>query len=403
MSKTINKKNWLSRTLFGFSITSFFNDFNHEMITAILPLFILPIVGISQAPFALGIIAGLSTFARSCADLLGGWLGQKIKNQKILLVIGYSITPIFSCLIGTAQSIFLIIAYRVIAWAGRGFREPIRDAWLAQILNSKDYGKGFGFLRAMDTLGAIAGPLIAYLVISKVSLEKIFLIALIPGIFSILSVIFLVENYYAKTESKLYRYRQVWHLLPTSFKKFLVVRFLFGIAQFDSVLIILRAQEYITGHHVTSIVAAGWAILFYTFFNIIRLIGEFGIGILSDNYPHISKRVFIALLGFGTLAASTFLLSFNYIHFAMWFLIFMLAAISLACVTVLEKTYTAELVPHNLLSPSYGILLMLIGISSLCAGLIVGGLWSHYSPYVAFSYASIISFIAMILLLFIRA
>lgn len=396
----IFKQKWLSKTLFGFSLTSFFNDFNHEMITAILPLFVLPLVGEAQAPLMLGIIGGFSTFARSCADLLGGWLGQKIKNQKIFLVIGYSITPIFCCLIGTAKSVFLILLYRVIAWAGRGMREPIRDAWLAQILNSKDYGKGFGFLRAMDTLGAIAGPLVAYLVISKVALQNIFLIALVPGILSILSVIFLVENYYAKTESKIYRYTQIWSSLSKSFKQFLAIRFLFGIAQFDSVLIILRAQEYITGHKVSSIVAAGWAILFYTFFNCIRLLCEFNIGLLSDYYPKISKRIIIAVLGFGTLATATFLLTFTHIHTVVWFLIFMFAAISLACVTVLEKTYTAELVPHHYLSPSYGILLTLIGISSLLAGLIVGSLWSYYSPQIAFGYASVTSFIAMLLMLF---
>lgn len=394
-----DKKNWFSRTLIGFSLTSFFNDFNHEMITAILPLFVFNLVGKSYVPLVLGLIAGLSTLARSCADLIGGWLGQKIKNQKLLLIIGYSITPLFCSLIGTAKNIITIIFYRTFAWGGRGMREPIRDAWLAEIIDRKDYGKGFGFLRAMDTFGAILGPLVAYFAIAKVTLETIFLIALIPGILSIFSVIFLVKNYYAQEQKRRVKFKEIWASLPYSFKYFLAIRFLFGIAQFDSVLIILRAQEYITGQHITSIVAAGWAILFYTFFNIIRLICEFGIGMLTDYFPKISKRIAIALLGFGTLGISTYLLSFKTIPFALWFIIFMFAAISLACVTVLEKTYTADLVPHHLLPTSYGILLMLIGISSLLAGLIVGGLWSHFSAQTGFAYASIVCFTATFLLL----
>lgn len=182
-------------------------------------------------------------------------------------------------------------------------------------------------------------------------------------------------------------------------KKFVGIRFVFGIAQFDSILIILRAQEYITGQQITSIVAAGWAILFYTIFNCMRLISEFGIGIASDAYPQMSKKIFIALFGFGTLGLAATLLCLQTIPLWLWFLIFILAGLSLATVTVLEKTYSADLLTHDLLAPSYGILLMSIGISALLAGFIVGGLWSHFSPQAGFIYAAIMSFSAMILLL----
>lgn len=394
-----SKKSWISRTLLGFSFTSLFNDFTHEMITAVLPLFVVTIIGTAYAPLALGIISGLSMLARSCADLFGGWLAQRVKNQKIIIVIGYMLTPIFSCLIGTAKYLFLIVLYRVIAWFGRGMREPVRDAWLAEIINRKDYGKSFGFLRAMDTLGAILGPLTAYFAIAHTSVENIFLIALIPGIISILSVIFIVKNYYAKISKKTGSFAHVWQQLPASFKKFMAIRFLFGIAQFDSVLIILRAQEYITGQKATSIIAAGWAILFYTIFNIMRLMSEFGIGLLSDAYPKIGKKTLIALFGFGTLSVATILLTLPIIPLWLWFFIFILAGLSLACVTVIENTYSAELLPRELLPSGYGILLMLIGISALLAGFIVGGLWSYCGPQIGFIYAAITSFIAMLLML----
>lgn len=393
------KHNWFSRTLFGFGLTSFFNDFNHEMITAVLPLVVVTITGATAAPLALGIISGLSLLARSFADLFGGWLAQRIKNQKLILVIGYSITPLFACLIGTAHSIVLILIYRVIAWAGRGMREPVRDAWLTSILNHRDYGKGFGFLRAMDTGGAICGPLVAYVALSRTSFTNIFWIALIPGILSMLAITLLVKRYYASIPKKPLRPVELWHQLPPRFKKFMAIRFLFGIGQFDSVLIILRAQEYITGHQATSIVAAGWAILCYTIFNIMRLISEFGIGALSDAYPRIPKKIFIAFLGFSTLGLATLLLTLKTIPLWLWFFIFILAGLSLASVTVLEKTYSADLLPHDLLSAGYGILLMFIGISALLAGFIVGGLWSHFGPQVGFMYSTIMSFIAMILLL----
>lgn len=390
---------WLSKTLFGFSLSSFFNDFNHEMITALLPLVVIHLTGSAYAPLALGIIAGLSTLARSCGDLAGGWLSNKIKNQKMLLVLGYAITPLFSCLIGTAHAVFVVLMYRIIAWFGRGLREPVRDAWLTRILSSQDYGKGFGFLRAFDTSGAILGPLVAYFAVARTSLGTIFLIALVPGILSIASVIYLIDKHQVKTPTFNTSYRRVWKELPVSFKRFLAIRFLFGIAQFDSVMIILRAQEAHTGTAASSILATGWALLLYTFFNAVRLVSEFGIGFLSDFYQRISKRIFLAVLGFGTFSAATFLLRHASISSGVWFVIFTLAAVSLASTTVLEKTYAAHLIPHELLAQGYALLLMLIGISSVIAGTLIGSIWSTYSPNSAFGCASGISFLAMILLL----
>jgi MFS family permease len=162
------QKKWFSKTLLGFSITSLLNDFNHEMVTAILPLFIFSTVGKIYAPLAVGLVAGVSNCVRAIANLFGGWLGQKVQNQKKLLLIGYGLTPIFSCLIGTASSLTLILLYRTIAWGARGIRTPIRDAWLVKILSTKDYGKAFGFLRAMDTFGAILGPLVVYFTLMHV-------------------------------------------------------------------------------------------------------------------------------------------------------------------------------------------------------------------------------------------
>ncbi len=313
----------------------------------------------------------------------------------MLLVLGYSITPLFSCLIGTAHYLFVVLMYRIIAWFGRGLREPVRDAWLTRILSSQDYGKGFGF----DTSGAILGPLVAYFAVARTSLGTIFLIALVPGILSIASVIYLIDKHQVKTPTFNTSYRRVWKELPVSFKRFLAIRFLFGIAQFDSVMIILRAQEAHTGTAASSILATGWALLLYTFFNAVRLVSEFGIGFLSDFYQRISKRIFLAVLGFGTFSAATFLLRHASISSGVWFVIFTLAAVSLASTTVLEKTYAAHLIPHELLAQGYALLLMLIGISSVIAGTLIGSIWSTYSPNSAFGCASGISFLAMILLL----
>jgi MFS family permease len=395
----IHKQKWFSRDLIGFSLTSFFNDFNHEMTTAILPLFVSRLIGLAYAPQALGLITGISSLAMAGANLIGGWLGEKIRNQKILLVIGYAITPIFSSCIGMAHSISSILMLRTIAWSGRGMRDPVRDSWLAKLLRRADYGKAFGLERSMDTLGATLGPLCAYFALFYFDLKYIFFLALIPGLLSVVTITLLVKNYEIEEYSSSKKsFLNELYTIPVQFKQFLCIRFLFGLANFDPVLIIFRAQEMLSGKEIVTVVAAGSAILFYIVFNVINLVGSLGLGFLSD-YNRFSKKNLLAVVGFGIFGVVNILLINQSVNVWGWLFIFILAGLSTSAVVVLEKACTAEMLPESRLSNGYGILLMIGGLSSLFAGFMVGALWSYISAQSGFVYAAVLSFFAMILLL----
>ncbi len=400
--KFLTKRSWFTRDLLGFSLTSFFNDFNHEMITSILPLYIFQLFGAAHAPQYLGIIAGVSKFASMGANLISGWLSEKINNQKILLIVGYSLTPLFSSLIGAAHHVFSIVLFRTIAWSGRGLREPVRDAWLSNSTETQHYGKVFGVQRAMDTLGALCGPLLAYFLLSQVSVRSIFFIALIPGFFSVISLMYLVKNYTVKQMSTksitlLHHFIQ----LPRQVIFFIGIRFLFGIAYYDRMLIILRAQESMTGQAVTTMVAAGWSILLYSFFNGVRLFSEMSIGWLSDAYK-LKRKYLLAVCGCGVFGLLNCALLFKIGSWWYWLLIFLAAGLSVATITVLEKAYLAQLLPHQFATRAYSFLAAADGASALCSGLIVGMLWSHVGAQSAFIFAAVISFVSLCCLMFVR-
>src|ERR1700722_17914522 len=183
------KLQWLKENIFGFGLTSFFNDFSHEMTTAILPAFIQQLIGASHAPLALGLISGISDASASFIKVWAGIIADRLKRYKLFLIIGYGLTPLFVGIIGTANYLWQITVYKTIAWIGRGMREPVRDAWITQIVDQSNYGQAFGFVRALDTLGAIMGPLVAFFALKFYALSTIFLISFIPGIFSVLSLI----------------------------------------------------------------------------------------------------------------------------------------------------------------------------------------------------------------------
>lgn len=401
MNIHIKKNTWITKDLIGFSLTSLFNDFNHEMTTSLLPAFIEQIIGPLNTPIALGLIMGFADSASTFMKLLSGWLADHIKYFKPILIIGYTITPVFVCLIGTATHIWQVFIYQTLAWMGRGLREPIRDVWLANISTANNYGKVFGFERAFDTIGAIAGPTLAFFTIKLFALKYNFFIAFIPGFISILTIIFLTSNYKrptTKTETNIDLKNQILNL-PFDFKYFVFTMFIFGIANFNKTLLIYRAQEMLLGSSNSSIISAGMAISLYILFNVIRAISEFGIGALSD---YINRKILLAFFGFGVFALTTFILIFVKTQILLWIIIFICAGLSAGTISSIEKSYAAQLLPANIRGTGFGFLQSVDGLGDLLSSAIVGGLWSFISPEIAFIYSTILSIISLILLFSIR-
>jgi len=392
------KKSWLTRDIVGFSLASFFNDFSHEMTTVILPSFTLLLVGPLQAPYVLGLITGISDAVSSITQLIVGWLSDRIQHHKPLLIIGYALTPLFVGLMGTAHYAWQLITYRTIAWIGRGLREPPRDAWLARIVEPKNYGKAFGLQRAFDTLGALAGPLLAFFLISYVPLKTLFFVAIIPGIFSVLAIIVLTHETEEKkaASSSPQPMMTQFKALPGPFIYFLVTRFIFGLGNFDRTLIILRAQEVLVGQTGSSLLATGWAILLYAIFNVIRAISEYGMGVLSD---YSNRKYILAVGGFGLFSITCAALIVATPSLWWWVFIFITAAISTASVKTIEKAYSGDLLPATIRGTGYGLLNMINGVGLFASSSIIGIVWSLGAASAGFAFSGIVSVLAMIVLL----
>jgi MFS family permease len=389
---------WLNKTIWGFGLTSFFNDFSHEMTTVILPLFMEHIVGLSQVPIALGIISGVSHSASTGMKLLAGAIADKLRTYKPLLLIGYAITPLFVGLIGTAHRFWQILVYKTVAWMGRGMREPIRDKWISEIVSPAAYGRAFGFNRAFDTLGAIIGPLCALIFLNWFSLRTIFLLSFIPGICSIISLLVFTQDYSSDQNKQSNTAQQ---LLPITsinlpLRMFLSAMFIFGCAQFHKTLLIFRAQEILDGYTQNSLLASGSAIALYIFFNIIRALSEFIMGFMSD---YTNRRIILAIIGFGFYILTCLGLIYSPQNYVGWLLIFICAGISTGTITSIEKAYIAQLLPESQRGLGFGTLEAINGIAALISGIIIGGIWSLFNPTSAFIYCAFLSTIALVILL----
>ena len=151
-------KRWLTRGVLGIGLASLFSDWGHEAATSILPAFL---ASLGAPAIALGIIEGVSDGLASFAKLLGGWIADRPGWRRPTGIIGYLATGISTFAYAFAGSWPVVLLLRSAGWAGRGSRGPSRDALLADAVTPTQVGRAFGFERAMDTVGAVIGPLCA--------------------------------------------------------------------------------------------------------------------------------------------------------------------------------------------------------------------------------------------------
>ena len=228
-------KSWLNKNIIGFCSASFFGDWCDEMGTAILPMFVEQLIGPMYAPLALGTIQGVADAGSTVMKLLSGWLADRVPFYKPFLIAGYGVAGIFFALIGAVQSVGAVLACKSIAWLGQGIREPMRDTWIAKIVPPAFYGRAFGLQRSWDTLGALVGPLSVFVLLKmNFSLSSIFFISIIPGIFSVFSIMFLTsEEKREKRSGASIHFTEQVKMLPPQFIYFLWVMFLFGLGNFN--------------------------------------------------------------------------------------------------------------------------------------------------------------------------
>ena len=390
-------KSWLNRNVVGFCSASFFGDWCHEMSTAILPMFVAQVIGAAYAPLALGFIQGFSDAVSTIAKLFSGWLSDRVPFYKPFLIIGYGLVAIFLPLIGTAQTIIAILIYKIIAWFGRGLREPMRDTWLANIVPASSYGKAFGLQRAWDTLGALVGPIITFILLKmNYSLSSIFFLAFIPGLCAALSIaVITVEEKREPQNDDKATFFSLIQQLPSEFRYFLWIMFLFGCGNFNQALLVYRVQE-LFGYEQSAIVATAQGVLLYAFFNSIRAMSEFGIGTLSD---YGNRKALLAILGFGGFSITAIGFMVNTTSLLVWLLLFGCAGLSAGTVKVLEKAHASSILPGPMRGVGLGVLHSVDGVADLVSSFMVGLLWSFVSPTLGLSYAAFLSFMAMILLL----
>src|SRR4030095_2601316 len=103
---------------------------------------------------------GMADAVSSFTKMVAGYIADKLGHRKALVMLGYALTPVGQALIALAVGWPLLLLGRLVSWFCKGLRGPLRDAIVTQAISPATRRRAFGFHRAMDTLGAVAGPLL---------------------------------------------------------------------------------------------------------------------------------------------------------------------------------------------------------------------------------------------------
>ncbi len=374
---------WLNRTVLGIGLASLFSDWSHEIATTVMPAF-LATMGV--AAVWLGIIEGVSDGLSSFAKLGSGFYTDKLRKRKPIAIVGYLVTALGTASFAFATNTWHVLVARACAWLGRGVRTPIRKTLLAGAVSRETYGRAFGFERMMDTVGAIAGPATAFLLLPLVHhhYPTLFALTLIPGLIAVAVIAFLVKEKERKPVTHV-SFGESLRALPMRFRKFLFAVGLFGLGDFAHTLLILLAAQKLApslGAAKAAVVATG----LYLLRNIFYASFAFLAGWLADRF---NKGRLLALAYFlaSVMSFTLIILPLNPWTLA---LVFTLGGIYVAMEETLEDSFCAELVDEAHHGMAFGTLATVNGIGDFASSIVVGLLWTTFGTSVAFAYSGVL-------------
>jgi MFS family permease len=378
--------------VWALGFVSLLMDVSSEMIHALLPIYLVSVLGTSA--LTVGIIEGIAEATAAIVKIFSGALSDRLGKRKLLAALGYGLAALTKPVFPLASSVGWLVAARFVDRIGKGIRGAPRDALIADLAPQEVRGASFGLRQSLDTVGAFLGPLLAILLMWLTANDyvAVFWFAVVPALLSTALIIFVVKEPERPKELPPVKSplspRELGRL-GRAFWLVVAVATVFTLARFSEAFLLLRAQSI--GIQATFIPAV------LVVMNVAYALAAYPAGILSDRID----RVTVLVLGVALLIAADLTLGL---------------ASGIAAVTVgivlwglhmgftqgLLATLVADAAPPELRGTAFGMFNLFTGVALLAASVIAGALWDAAGPQGTFMAGAALSALALAGLLAIR-
>jgi len=367
-------------------------DISSEMIHALLPIYMVTVLGTST--LAVGVIEGIAEATAAITKIFSGAISDWLGKRKGLAVLGYGMAAFTKPIFPLAPSLSWLIAARFIDRVGKGVRGAPRDALVADLAPPELRGASFGLRQSLDTIGAFLGPLLAILLMlwTANNFHTVFWIAVAPAFLAFGLIAFAVEEAdrpaeLRKVKSPLSRVelkrlgRDYWWVV--------IIAAVFTLARFSEAFLILRSQS--AGLPIALVPAV------MVLMNIVYALAAYPAGVLSDRVD----RQAVLIVGLIVLIAADLVLALSStivgvaVGVVLW-------GLHMGLTQGLLTTLIADTAPAELRGTAYGMFNLVTGVALLAASVVAGALWDVIGPNGTFLAGAAFTAFAVIGLLALR-
>ena len=379
----------IPRGVWMLGFVSLFMDVSSELIHSLLPVFM--VVGLGATALMVGIVEGVAEATALIVRVFSGTISDWLGRRKGLTVLGYGLGAVSKPLFALALTVHWVFAARFLDRIGKGIRGAPRDALIADLTPPEIRGTAYGLRQSLDTVGAFVGPLLAIglMVLWAGDFRAVFWFAVVPGVLSVLILVFGVREPDASTA----RVRPASPVHWGSLSEFsgaywwvVVAGGVFTLARFSEAFLILRVQQL--G------LAVSFAPLVLVVMNVVYAVSAYPFGRLADRMSHgklLAAGLAVLILADIMLAQSR-ALNLVWVGVALW-------GLHMGMTQGLLAAMVAGAAPAHLRGTAFGFFNLVSGIAMLVASVVAGLLWDELGAPVTFYAGAGFSVLALALLM----
>jgi MFS family permease len=374
----------IPRGVWALGIVSLLMDISSEMIHALLPLYLVTVLGASM--LAVGVIEGIAEATVSIVKIFSGALSDRLGKRKLIAATGYGLAALTKPVFPLAASLSWIVAARLIDRFGKGIRGAPRDALVADLTPPEVRGAAFGLRQSLDTVGAAIGPLLAmtFMALTASNFTAVFWIAVIPAFLSVAVIVFFVRDPDRATARPVHSplSRAELQRLGPAFWAVTALATAFTLARFSEAFLLLRAQS--VGLPL-ALVPAVMLVM-----NAVYALAAWPAGVLSDTLG----RYGLLTAGFLLLVLAHLALAFGgsiaavATGAALW-------GLHMGMTQGLLASLVADAAPAGLRGTAFGMFNLVTGAGILLASIIAGAMWDAVGPAGTFVAGAIFALVAL--------